>query len=45
MGLEDEVEKVDIMSLHLGAFVLTNSQRIMNNSILANIGFHTNDFY
>ena len=27
-GLEDEVKKLNTMSLHLGAFVLSNSKRI-----------------
>ena len=29
-GLEDEVKKLNTMPLHLGAFVLSNSKRIMN---------------
>ena len=33
------------MPLHLGAFVLSNSKRIMNKFIHANVGFFTNDFY
>ena len=44
-GLEDEVKKLNIMPLHLGAFVLSNSKRIMNNFINANNGFYTNDVY
>ena len=42
-GLEDEVKKLITMSLHLGAFVLLNSKRSMNNSIHAIRGFYTID--
>ena len=34
-GLENEVKKLNTMPLHLGAFVLSNSKRIMNNFINA----------
>ena len=34
-GLEDEAKKFNTMPLHLGAFVLSNSKRIMNNFIKA----------
>ena len=44
-GLEDEVKKFNTMPLHLGAFVLGNSKRTMNNFIYAIIGFFTNDVY
>ena len=44
-GLEDEVKKINTMPLHLGAFVLSNSKRIMNNFIHAINGFYTNDVY
>ena len=44
-GLEDEIKKVNTMPLHLGAFVLSNSKRIMNNFIHAIGGFYTNDVY
>ena len=44
-GLEDEVKKLNTMPLHLGAFVLSNSKRIMNNFIHAISGFYTNDVY
>ena len=44
-GLEDEIKKVNTMPLHLGAFVLSNSTRIMNNFIHAINGFYTNDVY
>ena len=44
-GLEDEVKKLNTMPLHLGAFVLSNSKRIMNNFIHAIGGFYTNDVY
>ena len=33
------------MPLHLGAFVLSNSKRIMNNFIYDINGFYTNDLY
>ena len=42
-GLQDEVRKVNTMPLHLGAFVLSNSERIMNNFIHAIGGFYTKD--
>ena len=42
-GLEDEFKKVNTMPLHLGAFVLSNSKRILNNFIHAINGFYTND--
>ena len=44
-GLEDEVKKINTMPLPLGAFVLSNSKRIMNNFIHAVDGFYTNDVY
>ena len=44
-GLEDEVKKINTMPLHLGAFVLSNSKRIMNKFIQAFNGFYTNDVY
>ena len=44
-GLEDEIKKINTMPLHLGAFVLSNSKRIMNNFIHAIKGFYTNDVY
>ena len=45
-GLEDEVEKLYTMPLHLGSFVLSNSKRIMNNFIHAINGLFTKDgFY
>ena len=44
-GLEDEVKNLNTMPLHLGAFVLSNSKRIMNNFIHAINGFYTNDVY
>ena len=44
-GLEDEVKKLNALPLHLGAFVLSNSKRIMNNFIQAINGFSTNDVY
>ena len=44
-GLEDEVRKLNTMPLHLGAFVLSKSKGVMNNSIHAINGFYTNDVY
>ena len=44
-GLQDEVKKVNTMPLHLGAFVLSNSKRNMNNFKNAIDGFYTNDVY
>ena len=44
-GLEDKVKKLNTMPLHLRAFVLSNSKKIMNNFIHAIIGFYTNDVY
>ena len=44
-GLDDEVKKLNTMPLHLGAFVLSNSKRIMNNFIHAINRFYTNDVY
>ena len=44
-GLEDEVKKLNTMPLHLGAFVLSNSERIMNNFIKAFDGFFGNDVH
>ena len=44
-GLEDEIKKINTMPLHLGAFVLSNSKRIMNNFIHAINGFYTNNVY
>ena len=44
-GLEDEVKKLNTMPLNLGAFVLSNSKRIMSNFIHAINGFYTNDLY
>ena len=43
--LQDEVKKVNAMPLHLGASVLSNSKRIMNNFIHAIDGFYSSDVY
>ena len=43
--LEDEVKKLNNMPLHLGAFVLSNIKKIMNNFIHAINGFFTSDVY
>ena len=45
MGLEDEIKKINTMPLHLGAFVLSNSKRIMNNFIHAINGFYSHSVY
>ena len=42
---QDEVKKVNNMPHHFGAFVLSNSKRIMDNFIHAVDGFYTNDSY
>ena len=44
-GLEDEVKKVNTMPLQLGAFVLSNSKRIMKNFIHTIDGFYSSDVY
>ena len=44
-GLEDEVKKVNTMPLQLGAFVLSNSKRLLKNFIHAIDGFYSNDVY
>ena len=44
-GLEDDVKKLNTMPPHLGSFVLSNSERIINNFIHAIDGFDTNDVY
>ena len=44
-GLEDEVKKLNTMPLHLGAFILSNSKRIVNNFIHAIDGFYTTDVF
>ena len=43
--LQDEVKKVNTIPLQLGAFVLSNSKRIMNNFLQGIDGFYTNDLY
>ena len=40
-----KLKNIYTMPLHLGAFVLSNSKRIMNNFIHAMDGFYTNDVY
>ena len=44
-GLEDEVKQLNTVPLYLGAFVLSNSKRIMNTFIHAINGFYTNDLH
>ena len=41
--LQDEVKKVDTMPLHLVAFILSNSKRIVNSFIHAIKEFYTNN--
>ena len=42
---DNDNDKINVMPLHLGAFVLSNSNRIMNNFAEAIGGFETNDVY
>ena len=44
-ALGDEAKKLDNMPFDLGAFVSSNSKRIMGNFIHAIIGCYTNDVY
>ena len=44
-GLEDVVEKVNILPLQLSVFIISNGKRIMNNFIHAIDGFYTNYVY
>ena len=44
-GKENDNNKANVVLLHLGAFVLSNGQRIMNNFVEANDGFKSNDLY
>ena len=44
-GLEDEVKKLHTMPLQIGAFVLSNSRKLLNLFIHAINGFYTNDVY
>ena len=44
-GLQVEVTKVNTMPLQMGAFVLANSKRILNNFNHAINAFYTNDVY
>ena len=44
-GLEDQIKNLITMPPHLGAFVLSNSKRIMINYIHAINGFYTKDVY
>ena len=44
-GLEDELKKLITMPLHLGAFVLSKSKRVMNDFIDAINRFYTNGVY
>ena len=44
-GLEDYVKKVNTMPLHLGASVLSNSKRFMNNFIHAIDAFYDHSVF
>ena len=44
-GLKDAVKNLNTMLLQMGAFVLSNSKRIMNNFIHAINGSYTNDVF
>ena len=44
-GLEGVYKKVNTQPLQSAVFILSNSERIMNNFILAIDGFYTNDVY
>ena len=41
----NEIRKINTMPLHLGAFVLSNSKRILNNFVHAIDGFYTNNVF
>ena len=41
----DEVKNLNTLPIHLGAFVLLNSKKIMINFIHALNGFYTNDLF
>ena len=43
--LQDEVKKVNTLSLQLAVIILSNSKRNMNNFIHAIDGFFSNDVY
>ena len=44
-GDEDSVKIENTLPLHSGAFVLSNTKRIMKNYIRVIIGFGTNNWY
>ena len=44
-GKEDDNNKTNVMPLQLGAFLLSNSKRIMKNFVEAIAGFKSNDVY
>ena len=44
-GHQDEVKKVNTLPLQLAVFILSNSERIMNNFIHAIERFYSNDVY
>ena len=44
-GLQDEVKTVNTLPLQLAVFIVSNSERIMNNFIHAIDRFYTNDVY
>ena len=43
--LEDEIKNLETVPLHLGAFVLSNSKRILINFLHAADEFYTNGLY
>ena len=43
--LEDEVKKLNTMPLHLGSFLLSDTERIMKNFIHAINGYYRKDLY
>ena len=45
VGLEDEVEKLNTLTVHLGEFVLSNSKKNMNIFIQTINGYKTNDVF
>ena len=44
-GLDDVCDIKNILLSHLGAFILSNSKRIMNNFIREINGFYNNSIY
>ena len=44
-GLDDDIDVKNILTEHLGAFILSNSTRVMNNFIRKVDGFYSNIVY